>query len=207
MLEKLQAIDATLLLFFNGINNPFFDQLFYWISYKWTWVPFYLILAIFIFINYGNRLFPALVFIAFLILISDQLSSGVIKYAVMRLRPCHEPYLMDKIHLVNNSCGGPYGFVSSHAANSFALAIFLSSFFKRRKPYMKYILFSYAVIVSYSRIYMGVHYPGDILGGILVGAIVAIAMAKTYRMFLDHYWIKREKKNEKRRSKQIKDEI
>src|SRR5688572_642460 len=110
MLETLKNVDTQLLLFFNHLNNQFLDFIFYWVSDKWIWIPFYIFLAVLIIKDHRRDFFIVIIFVAAAITISDQLASTVIKQNVMRLRPCHEPSLIDKIHLVNGYCGGKYGF-------------------------------------------------------------------------------------------------
>jgi undecaprenyl-diphosphatase len=105
--------------------------------------------------------------------ITDLASVHLFKNVFLRLRPCHEPALSGLVHLVNNRCGGSYGFVSSHAANTFGLAIMVLLLFKKLNPWIGYGMVIWAAMVSYSRIYLGVHYPGDILGGALLGSFAA----------------------------------
>ena len=132
MLESLKNLDAELLLFFNRLNNPFLDFIFYWFSDKWFWIPFYAFLAWKVFRFDKSNFLLIVFFIAVAITISDQISSALIKANVMRLRPCHDPALAAQLHLVKDYCGGQYGFVSSHAANVFALAAFITRLFKRK---------------------------------------------------------------------------
>jgi undecaprenyl-diphosphatase len=109
--------------------------------------------------------------VALLISISDQLSVRAFKYVFERPRPCHEADLQPLIHLAAGRCGGAFGFVSSHAANSFALATFIWILLRGIYRWTGYVMFGYAVLVSYSRVYLGVHYPGDILAGGLLGVL------------------------------------
>ena len=95
----------------------------------------------------------------------------------MRFRPCHEPSLEGLVHIVRGRCGGRFGFVSSHAANTFALATFVTAVLKDRYRYMVAIMFTYAILNGYSRVYLGVHYPGDVIFGSLLGAGIGIAVA------------------------------
>src|SRR5262245_25518788 len=124
MLETLQSIDEKLLLLINGMHNEPMDWFFYWMSEKWIWLPLYAFLLYLYLKNQHDRIILILIAVALLITLSDQTASNLLKNLVMRLRPCHEPGLAEKIHLVKGYCGGTYGFVSSHAANSFALATF-----------------------------------------------------------------------------------
>jgi len=109
-----------------------------------------------------------------LILIADQSSVQLFKNVFKRLRPCHNPLISDLVHTLHGKCGGQFGFVSSHATNCFSLAVFTGLLLRSRYKYMLYLMLFWAALVSYSRVYVGVHYPGDILGGAILGSIVAI---------------------------------
>lgn len=187
MFDTLKELDTDILLFFNSHNSPFLDQFFFLVSNKWVWIPFYIYLAYDLYKrNRGNFLF-LLIFIAFAITLSDQISSSFLKEVIMRLRPCHDPRLAGRIHLVNGYCGGMYGFVSSHAGNTFALVMFLV-LLHRTGPYsLKYILWPWAALVSFSRIYLGVHYPGDILGGAMVGILSGYFSWFLFQKFIRYY--------------------
>lgn len=115
-----------------------------------------------------------------MVIATDQVS-GLIKDSVQRLRPCHNESIKSMIHMVHG-CGGKYGFVSSHAANSFGVAMFFTLFFKHK--YAGLLLMLWALVVSYSRIYLGVHYPGDVTGGALLGLILGIAFFRLDKFLL-----------------------
>ena len=170
MLDYLNDIDADVLLAVNGMHDVFQDALWWMVSAKWS--SLLILLALIWVLLHQNRR-HALLVLAMLVLafvLADQLSSGLIKHLVERLRPTHDPSLSDAVHIVNGYRGGMYGFVSSHAANSFAAATFLSLLFRNRAVTIS--LMAWAVLQCYSRIYLGVHFPGDILGGMAVGMLV-----------------------------------
>jgi undecaprenyl-diphosphatase len=123
-----------------------------------------------------------LLFVALLITVSDQVSVKAFKYVFERPRPCHEADLQSMIYLPTGNCGGAFGFISSHAANAFALAGFLFLLLRRQFSWIGIVMFSYAGIVSYSRIYLGVHYPGDVIAGGLVGIVISVAIWYLYEL-------------------------
>jgi undecaprenyl-diphosphatase len=186
-MDFLRSIDVSLLLFFNGLHNDVLDFIMYWISNRWIWIPFYAWLAFFLYRKYPGQLIPLLVSVAVLIALSDQIASSVIKHAVMRLRPCHQPDLAGQIHLVNDYCGGKYGFVSSHASNSFALATFLILLFGKQFKRLQWILIVWAALVSFSRIYLAAHYPSDIVAGALLGMLLAVLVYSFYQFYLSFF--------------------
>ncbi|MDA3778996.1 MAG: phosphatase PAP2 family protein [Bacteroidales bacterium] len=188
MLEIIKNLDTNLFVFLNSINSPFFDQVMWLLSAKETWYPLYLIIIAYIIYKYKKKSIILLISIAILITLADQTSVHLFKEVFQRFRPCHNPQIQDIVHLVNNKCGGKYGFVSSHATNVFSLALFLSFIFKNK--FFTIGIFFWATIVSYSRIYLGVHYPLDILGGAALGSILAYIIHKFY-LFTNNYFISR----------------
>jgi undecaprenyl-diphosphatase len=140
------------------------------VTSKSIWVPLYAVILYVIFRKQGVKGFITLIAIGVLVLLCDQISTGLFKEGFERLRPSREPALKGLVDFVNGKQGGKYGFVSSHATNSFGLAVFTLLLFRYRW-YTIFILF-WAALNSYSRIYMGLHYPGDILGGLLLGSFL-----------------------------------
>lgn len=172
-LNTIKSLDTELFLFVNGLHNSFFDELMYAFSQILVWIPFYVSALYLIIISHKKKdAVWVILSLVLCIVIADQVSSGIIKEAVQRLRPSRNPALEGMIHIVNGYTGGKYGFVSSHAANSFGFAL-LSSLVFKQKTYTTFV-FIWAVIVSYSRIYLGVHYPFDIFGGMVVGVMAAL---------------------------------
>ena len=172
-LQQVIDADTSLLLLLNGCHNEATDLLMWAVSSRLSWLlPACALIAISV--RHGWR--QALLVIATLataVLIADQLSSGLIKHTVCRPRPSHNTDLMSTIHILNDYRGGMYGFTSSHAANSVAVAVALGSVMKNRA--LLVVMLLWALLQSYSRIYLGVHYPGDILGGIIVGTLAGWA--------------------------------
>ena len=179
-IQQLISFDQELLLKLNGSDSLFWDG-FMWISTNMlTWIPLAVVLLYVILKN--NKIKEALVIIALLgvvIALADQISSGICKPYFARFRPTQDPELMFQIDIVNGYRGGIYGFISSHAANTFGVAVFLSLIFKSGS--LAIILFIWATLNAISRIYLGVHYPGDIFFGTLVGVGAGILIYMIYK--------------------------
>lgn len=174
ILSFFAMADKWLLLTLNGFHCRLFDILMWTVSDKWVWIPFYVLLAYLVLRrNTWRHGVLCLLLIGMVILVTDQTCASLIRPAVQRLRPSSpDNPISSLVHIVNGYHGGRYGFPSCHAANSFALATFLSLYFRRRR--MTILLVAWAAVVSYSRIYLGVHYPGDVLCGMLVGCMYSL---------------------------------
>jgi undecaprenyl-diphosphatase len=171
MIDFLTNLDSQLFLFLNGLHSEFWDSIMWWVSGKEEWIPLYMVILGWLIFRFKWRILYLIPFIVLLIVLSDQISV-LIKNTVQRFRPTHDPEIGNLVNTLNNYRGGKFGFVSSHAANSFALAIFTSLILKNK--WFTVFIFFWAALVSYSRIYLGVHYPGDILFGALLG--IALGM-------------------------------
>lgn len=176
----LLGADQTLMLFFNGMHNAFFDKVMWMISSKYFWVPFYVLLAYYFVRRLGwRRALVCILLIGIVITFVDQTCSSIIRPIVQRMRPSNpDNPLSQYIHIVNGYRGGRFGFPSCHAANCFSLAILTAVFMRVR--WLTATMFSWAVMVSYSRIYLGVHYPGDLVSGFLVASVYASAIGGLY---------------------------
>lgn len=175
--------DTDVFLFLNSFHDPVWDRIMWAFSHKWVWIPMYLVLLVWMLIKSGRKNWPWLVLaLGLCIFLADFVSSGIIKDWVERPRPSREPMLEGWVYLVNGYRGGPYGFVSSHSANSFAFACFVSGIIRNR--ILTPVLFVWAGAVAYSRIYLGVHYPLDILGGAAVGLGAAWVSLYVYRRWV-----------------------
>ncbi len=168
LFEILNDWDTSIFLIINGFHSPFFDNFMFLVSGKIIWIPLY---ASVLYVLIKNWKIEALwLILAFIlcIVISDQFASGFLKNTVKRLRPSNVDEIKGVIHLVKGYlAGGKYGFASSHASNSFGFAM-LSTLILRRKEY-SIAIFIWAILISYSRIYLGAHYPLDVLGGAAIG--------------------------------------
>jgi len=188
MIERLKDWDAELFMLINGSHSDFFDFIMYWASDKFIWIPLYLYFGYLIYKEYQIKGLISLAFISITIILSDQGATHLFKNVFLRLRPCHEPGLQTFIHLVNSYCGGKYGFLSAHAANSFAVAGFLYLFIGKESTYLKYILAVWLLIIAYSRIYLAAHYPGDVLAGAIFGTAIGITVFKLYLFVLSRFY-------------------
>ena len=178
-MDALQQFDAGIFSTLNGFHAYYFDSFMYLVTKIATWIPMILMLLYLLFIKKGWRKAIAIVLaIGLVILTADQVSASIIKPLVARARPSHNPDLASTIHIVNGYRGGPFGFVSSHAANCFGIALLLAMIFKNRL--FTWTMVVWAALMCYSRIYLGVHYPLDILMGALWGVLCGVAVYALY---------------------------
>lgn len=192
MFELLEKLDQDLFLFLNSLHNSFFDVVMAIVTDKKPWIPFYGLIILFLFWRYGKGAFAIVVSIAITITLCDQFASGFCKPFFGRLRPCYNEEIDALVHLVGG-CGGEYSFISSHAANTFGLASFMYFLLRKDFPHVKW-MFLWAAIVSYSRVYVGVHFPADIIVGGLSGFLWGFLVQKGYSLWANQQQKKKEAK-------------
>lgn len=175
MIESLESFDQQLLLLINGAHSPFWDIVFYNLSKAWMSIPIDLFAAYLLFRKYGWKKMLVCVFvIACAVGLSDLISTECFKKVICRYRPTHNLDIGDFVHVVNGYRGGMYGFVSSHAANMFAFTVGASLYLRKRLWTIVFLVWS--LLVCYSRMYLGVHYPADIFCGAVLGSFVAVLL-------------------------------
>ena len=194
MLEEILRIDTELFIYLNNLGTSSFDVFWSFLSRKEANIAVYLSGILFFLKNKGFRsykiksldVFYIFSIILVMILISDQ-SANIFKDSLQRLRPCYDELIKDSVRLVKESCGGKYGFFSAHASNSFSLAVFFGLLFKDFSKYPIYFTLIFASLISYSRIYLGVHYPLDIIFGALFGVINGLVIYRVHERILKSF--------------------
>lgn len=172
ILHTLLAWDTDLFRFINGsLSNGLFDALLPLCREKWFWAPLYLFIGAFTLLNFPKRGWVILFGLVLVVVLSDGISSELVKKNIRRLRPCNDPTLAATVRL-RTHCGSGYSFTSSHAANHFAVAVFLIGVFGRLHRRLRPAVLFWAGLIAFSQVYVGVHYPGDVLGGALLGMLI-----------------------------------
>jgi undecaprenyl-diphosphatase len=180
-MEQISRIDTEVFFFLNGLRTPWLDPVMFYMSGTAFWIPLFAQLVYLMIRQFKKHAWLPLICVLLCIASTDRITSGIMKPGFERLRPSHEPLHMDKVHTVNGYRGGKFGFASSHAANSFGIAMFFVLLFRSRYRYIL-LLFAWAVLMSYTRIYLGVHYPGDILVGAMIGLLCGWLLYNVYKL-------------------------
>jgi undecaprenyl-diphosphatase len=187
LIERLQELDRWLLVTANNTATPALDRLMIFFSDRLVWFPAYLVMVVALGYYFGRRAVLLLPLLGLSVALADSISSRFFKPYFARLRPCHDPDLSEMLNLANG-CGGQFGFISSHAANAFALAVFLCLALPRRFRPVKVLVLVWAAWVSYSRIYLAAHYPSDVLAGATLGSLLAWGCHWLYRRGQQRWW-------------------
>lgn len=185
ILERFDEIDKWLFLLINTrLTNTFFDAVMPFLRESDIWIPFYLFLFVFVTYNFGLKAWPWIFFLAITVIISDQISSSFLKDFFNRTRPCRNEELTGIMRLLVVYCPKSGSFTSSHAANHFAIAWFL--FHTLRSYLHKYVwlFFIWGGLIAYAQVYVGVHYPFDVIGGAALGCLIGAVTSKVYLKWL-----------------------
>ena len=185
-MDYLIQLDHQLFNFINQeLSNSFFDWIMPLIRNKNTWIPFYLLTAVLLFKTYGKKSLFIVLAVVLSVGLADGISSHALKPFFERTRPCLLPGFMENVNLVVSRCSGAYSFPSSHAANHFAIAFLLILIIRKNYSKLSSILLFWAGIICFAQIYVGVHFPTDILGGLLIAWLAAVISYSIYRYSVD----------------------
>lgn len=177
----IRQLDQELFLQINSVyTNSFLDMVYPWYREGNAWIPLYLFMIVFALMNFRKKAFSWILFIVITLVLTDQISSSWVKPFFERPRPCRDPLLMSQVRLILDHCSGGFSFTSSHAANHFGFLIFVWMTIGHIIGKWKYLLLCWTISICYGQIYVGVHYPLDILGGALLGLLLGWVTARFY---------------------------
>ena len=183
--DEIKNFDFKLFSKINGEwHNSFFDTFLPFLRQSYLWIPLYFFLAIFAPLNFKKNGWYWSLFFLLTAILSDYISSTVVKGTILRLRPCQDPGIIEHLRLLVNRCPANSSFTSSHAVNHFAAAMFIFTTFRKAVSKWWALLFVWAFVISYTQVYVGVHFPGDILAGAALGLIIGFFPAKVFNKYI-----------------------
>lgn len=187
MLEQLLELDTELFLYLNNLGTTTWDGFWLFYTHKFNWIPFYAFLLFLLYKHLGKKstIVLALVVVA-MIVFTDQVTNAF-KYGFERYRPCHEESLQGIMRIVKEGCGGRFSFFSGHSSNSMAVAVFVGLWLRDKYKYLIFMLLFWSAAMAYSRIYLGVHYPLDVVCGMAFGALSGFGFYKLNRYLLNRF--------------------
>ncbi len=177
MLDLIENTDRALFLYLNGMHCSFCDAVMPYLTEFWVWIPLFCWWLFELYKKYQKKVVTVVLCTIALIILTDQ-GANMIKNSVKRYRPSHNVAIKDIVHTVNDHKGGVYGFISNHAANVFGVAFYIFFLLRPTRKIILISLFMWAAFIAYTRIYLGVHYPLDVLGGAIWGFISAFLVSK-----------------------------
>jgi undecaprenyl-diphosphatase len=180
--ERVKLLDEQLFVFLNSLGSERWDSLWLLATHELTWAPFFGLLMYLVYRHFGLKNMLVTMAVVVVTIIITDLLANLLKEGFERLRPCREEHLKEIIRSIAPRCGR-YGYFSAHAASSMALAVFLGLLFRKTYKYLVLLLLFCASIVGVSRIYLGVHYPLDILTGMVIGVMVGFLIHKVSQRF------------------------
>ncbi|MBL0232272.1 MAG: phosphatase PAP2 family protein [Chitinophagaceae bacterium] len=176
ILSQLQEWDQWLFRQINsGCSNPVFDAIMPFMRNSVNWAPLYLFLLVFVILNFKTRGIWWAVFFLATVALTDMTGTYAFKHVFHRIRPCNDPAFSEHVRLVINKCAGGFSFISNHAANHFAMSVFFISSFRHTLGKWTWLVLSWAPLIAFAQVYIGVHYPLDVIAGALVGSIYGLA--------------------------------
>ncbi|NNE32902.1 MAG: phosphatase PAP2 family protein [Winogradskyella sp.] len=191
MLDQIIEFDKELFLYLNGLGTESWDA--FWLAYtnKVNWIPLYILLAYLLYKRLGTKMLGlALVTAILMVAFTDQVTN-LFKHGIERLRPCHQEGVSDYMRLVRSWCGGQFGYFSGHSSNSMGVAILVGLMLKNKYKFLIYVLILWAILMGYSRIYIGVHYPLDVLSGLIFGSLSGFGFYKLDKYLQSRFTLKK----------------
>lgn len=183
MLDQIIQYDIELFLFLNNLGTETWDGFWMFYTYKFNWIPFYALLLFLIYKHIGKqKTLVLLVIIVAMVTFTDQITN-LFKDGFERLRPCHNEDIQSVMRIVKEGCGGRFGFFSGHASNSMAVAVLVGLLLRNKYKNLIFLLLIWSFAMAYSRIYIGVHYPLDIICGMTFGALSGFMFYKLHGIF------------------------